>query len=378
MRNRIYIALEGPVGVGKTTLAKLLQPAFDAQLVLELGNGNPFLRDSSTTHAQCAFATQLFFLLDRYRQHNLVIPSLLSSHSVISDCIFARDQIFAHLGLRGRELKLYEQVYDRLSRGACTPDVIVYLQASPDVLLERLSSRGEDTRLRWSTDFLNNMILAYDNLFETYSGPPVLSVCTDNLNFIESPEHLHQLVKRIQSILDANGKARTQMPESKKQSNLLCITTRPETRSRIRERRRIRPVALCVFYYQDSILVLTGNDIVSEETFYRPLGGGIRFGEHSQQTIRREIFEEIGAEVMNLQYIGTLENVFYYGDHLEHEIAQVYEAAFSDHTFYERSSFELVENDGTPFKAIWKPLADFQEGVSKLYPEGLLELLRVK
>lgn len=138
----------------------------------------------------------------------------------------------------------------------------------------------------------------------------------------------------------------------------------------------VRPIALCVFRDDgDRILVLEGYDPTRQLTFYRPLGGGIEFGERSQGTATREIREELGLEVLDLVFLGTLENVFTYDGLLGHEIALVYEGAFLDQSAYSQPYLLGSEDDGTPITAVWKPLDDFRSGASVLYPDGLLELL---
>ena len=140
---------------------------------------------------------------------------------------------------------------------------------------------------------------------------------------------------------------------------------------------RIRPLAICLFRHNDCILVAEGYDPVKKENFYRPLGGGIEFGEHSEQTIRREILEEIGAEVCELKYLGTLENIFVFNGTPGHEIVQVYNGSLRDTRLYEQTVIvgQEVDIDDT-FSAVWKHIDEFGEGKSILYPTGLLEILR--
>jgi len=140
---------------------------------------------------------------------------------------------------------------------------------------------------------------------------------------------------------------------------------------------RIRPLAICVFRHQDRILVAEGYDAVKDQLFYRPLGGGIEFGEYSEQTVQRELLEEIGAEVCELKFLGTLENVFVFNGTPGHEIVQVYDGAFRDTRLYEQSAIVGREADmeGT-FHVVWKHLDEFGEDGSILYPTGLLALLR--
>jgi 8-oxo-dGTP pyrophosphatase MutT (NUDIX family) len=144
------------------------------------------------------------------------------------------------------------------------------------------------------------------------------------------------------------------------------------------EARRIRPIAICVIRNGDRILAGEGEDAVKGQAFYRPLGGAIEFGETSSDTIRRELMEEIGADVANLRYLGTIENIFTFLGETGHEIVQVYTGDLTDRSLYERDWIEGREEtiDGfIPFRAVWVSLADCRAGGPPLYPEGLLELL---
>jgi 8-oxo-dGTP pyrophosphatase MutT (NUDIX family) len=137
----------------------------------------------------------------------------------------------------------------------------------------------------------------------------------------------------------------------------------------------IRPLAICVFRHRGRILVNEAHDPVKSETFCRPLGGGIEFGETSAQAVVREVREEIAAEITNLQLIGTLENIFTYLGAPGHEIVQVYDAEFIDRSLYEKASIAGAESDGQPFQAIWRKLEEFSKDLP-LYPEGLCQLLQ--
>jgi len=140
---------------------------------------------------------------------------------------------------------------------------------------------------------------------------------------------------------------------------------------------RIRPLAICLFRHNDHILVAEGYDPVKKEPFYRPLGGGIEFGEYSEQTIHRELMEEIGAEIGELKYLGTLENIFVFNGVPGHEIVQVYDGVLKDPGFYEQAEIAGHEADiDDSFKAVWKRISEFVEEKSTLYPSGLLELMR--
>jgi 8-oxo-dGTP pyrophosphatase MutT (NUDIX family) len=140
---------------------------------------------------------------------------------------------------------------------------------------------------------------------------------------------------------------------------------------------KIRPLAICVFRHNNCILVAEGYDPVKKEHFYRPLGGGIEFGEYSEQTIHRELKEEISAEVCELKYLGTVENVYVFNGTPGHEIIQIYDGVLKDAELYELPEIIGREMDiDTTFRAVWKPIDEFGAGKSILYPTGLQELLK--
>ncbi|HSK67228.1 MAG TPA: NUDIX domain-containing protein [Anaerolineales bacterium] len=140
---------------------------------------------------------------------------------------------------------------------------------------------------------------------------------------------------------------------------------------------KIRPLAICLFRHNNCILVAEGYDPVKKEHFYRPLGGGIEFGEYSEQTIHRELKEEIGAEVCELKYLGTVENVYVFNGTPGHEIIQIYDGVLKDAELYELPEIIGREMDiDVTFRAVWKPIDEFGAGKSILYPTGLLELLK--
>lgn len=136
----------------------------------------------------------------------------------------------------------------------------------------------------------------------------------------------------------------------------------------------IRAIAICVFRNGDRILAAEGFDSIKQQTFYRPLGGTIEFGEHSDETVRRELLEEIKAEVVDLRYLGILENVFVYEAEKGHEIVLVYDGRFTDSSLYQKT---VIHGDefGSPFRALWVDLKEFGPGKPPLYPTGLVELL---
>lgn len=139
---------------------------------------------------------------------------------------------------------------------------------------------------------------------------------------------------------------------------------------------QIRPIAICLFSHNDKILVSEERDPAKGETFYRPLGGGIEFGEHSTETIHRELMEEIGAKAKDLAYLGTLENIFIFNGIPGHEIVQVYDGTLTEPGLYEQAVISGHEADvNLPMRVLWKSLDEFGPGKSILYPDGLLELL---
>lgn len=137
----------------------------------------------------------------------------------------------------------------------------------------------------------------------------------------------------------------------------------------------IRPIVICVFRKNDSILVAEGVDPGTGNYYYRPVGGGIEYGERSSDALIREMKEELDAEICNLHLLGTIENIFTFNGDLGHEMVQVYDAEFVDHWFYDQSSFIGKEDNGSEFKVMWKSLTDFQQGKLRLVPDELIQLL---
>ena len=139
---------------------------------------------------------------------------------------------------------------------------------------------------------------------------------------------------------------------------------------------QIRPIALCVFQNKNRILVFEGYDTAQDEIFYRPLGGGIEFGEKSEEAVRRELKEELNVEIANLRYLGVLENIYTFNAGSYHEVVMVYDGTLIESQFYERDLILGKEANGDDIRAMWKALDEFSEGKSILYPPGLMELLR--
>lgn len=137
----------------------------------------------------------------------------------------------------------------------------------------------------------------------------------------------------------------------------------------------IRPIAICVFRNNDRILVFEGYDSIKNETYYRPLGGGIEFGESGDVAIRREIMEELHSEIEGLKHLGFLENIFVHNGKMGHEIVMVYDGVLRTRRLYEQAEMEVEEANGERIRVVWKSLDEFGEGKSILYPDGLLKLI---
>ncbi len=193
-----YIAVEGPIGVGKTSLVKLLAEETGARTVLEDAEENPFLRDFYKDVRGKAFQTQLFFLLSRFRQQQVEFGQFdLFSKGVISDYLFAKDRIFAYLNLDENEQGIYEQVYSLLEPGVPRPDLVIYLQASTETLVDRIRRRDRDFERRLSPDYIAAVNTAYNRYFFQYSETPLLVIQTSEVDFIKSREALTDLVRQI-------------------------------------------------------------------------------------------------------------------------------------------------------------------------------------
>ena len=201
MARHPYIAIEGVIGVGKTTLVRLLAPDFSATPVLEVFQENPFLSDFYADRARYAFQTQIFFLLSRYRQQYQAIPQALARGPVLSDYTFAKDSLFAHLNLTGDELAVYEKLHGALAEKIPTPDLAVYLRADLDVLMARIASRDRPYERGMDQSYIESLRLAYEGFFAAYAQAPVLMIDTNDLNFVQDPAALASIRDRIRSAL---------------------------------------------------------------------------------------------------------------------------------------------------------------------------------
>lgn len=199
-KNPYYIAIEGAIGVGKTTLARLIQNEFEAELLLEIFEENPFLSRFYADREKYAFQTQIFFLLSRYRQQQ-VIPQILQRSTLISDYTFTKDRLFAHLNLKGDELEMYERVHAILAEKIITPNLIIYLQANTDVLMERIAFRDRPYERDMDRYYIESVRAAYERFFTHYDKCPLLLIDTNELNFVRNPDDLEYVIRRIKSVL---------------------------------------------------------------------------------------------------------------------------------------------------------------------------------
>lgn len=195
-----YIAIEGPIGVGKSSLAKILAQKYASRLVKEEVAGNPFLERFYENPRKFAFQTQLFFLLSRYRQQRELAQGDLFDGGLVCDYILAKDKIFALINLEDDEVSLYESIYKLLVSTLPKPDLVIYLQARPEVLLSRVRKRGIAYERNISLDYLRTLSDAYNEYFFHYNETPLLVVNTSEIDFVESPRDLEHLVREVKSV----------------------------------------------------------------------------------------------------------------------------------------------------------------------------------
>ena len=196
-----YIAIEGPIGVGKTALAERLGARLDATVVLE-ETENPFLADFYADRPGAALQSQLFYLLNRHRQQMMLRQADLFNQLTICDYLFDKDKIFAYLNLDDNELFIYQRLYDLLARDVALPDLVLYLQAPTEVLLRRLRGRGADHETAAfdpDPDYLRELNEAYHHFFFHYNATPLLVVETSQLDYEASDEAVDDLVKQIRA-----------------------------------------------------------------------------------------------------------------------------------------------------------------------------------
>lgn len=200
-----HVVVEGPIGVGKTSLARRLASYLDAQPVLEQPELNPFLARFYQDQSRHALPTQLFFLFQRMDQlRDLAQPDFFG-RTVVCDYLLEKDPLFAQLTLSDDEYELYREIYERISPQAPTPDLVIYLQARPETLIARVRKRGIDMERRISDDYLTRLAERYSRFFYNYNAAPVMVVNSENLNFADRDDDFRLLLERIEAMRGQRG-----------------------------------------------------------------------------------------------------------------------------------------------------------------------------
>lgn len=199
MENR-YIVVEGPIGVGKSSLTGILSQRFQARQVLEVVEENPFLSSFYSDRKKHAFQTQIFFLLSRFKQQQELFQQDLFNAVTVSDYLFAKDRIFACLNLDGNELALYDRVFEALEMRVAKPDLVIYLQARIDVLLYRIKKRGREFERKFDPTYLEELVKAYNEFFFHYTDTPLLVINTSDIDFVNNESDLENLLQVIRKM----------------------------------------------------------------------------------------------------------------------------------------------------------------------------------
>ena len=197
----MYLAIEGVIGVGKTSLARLLQPVFYAELLLEVFEENPFLSDFYSDRHRYAFQTQIYFLLSRYRQQHHAVPEALTNGDLIADYTFAKDALFAGLNLTGDEIETYQLVHNALAKRIPLPDLIVYVRVSTEVAMQRISMRDRSYERNMEVSYIEELNVAYEDFFNQNDGLPVLFIDSTALDFVSHPNDLEHVADRTRQKL---------------------------------------------------------------------------------------------------------------------------------------------------------------------------------
>jgi len=197
MTDKRYIVVEGPIGVGKTSLVQMLGEEFASRVILEKVADNPFLPKFYTNPTGFAFQTQMFFLLSRYQQQRELAQQELFSQSIICDYLFAKDRIFASVNLDEDELILYQQIYTLLDQRIPKPDLVIYIQSPTEVLQQRIRMRGRSYEREISRDYIEAVNEGYNRFFFSYDDTPLLIINTAEVDFVRRPEDFQDLVREI-------------------------------------------------------------------------------------------------------------------------------------------------------------------------------------
>ena len=197
MRNLHYIAIEGTIGVGKTSLANLLSERLKAKLVLEEFEGNPFLSDFYEDPERHAFQTQLWFLIQRYKQQQELRQVDMFQNLVITDYMFVKDRLFASLNLDQKEMDLYDTVANMMEQNVIHPDRVILLQADTKTLMKNITKRGRKFEKNLSEDYLDALNQVYNEYFFQYQDTPLIIINTNNIDFVQNPGDLEEMISYI-------------------------------------------------------------------------------------------------------------------------------------------------------------------------------------
>ena len=197
MRNLYYIAIEGAIGVGKTSLANLMSKELGARLVLEEFEENPFLPDFYKDPERYAFQTQLFFLLQRYRQQQELRQVDMFQNLLVTDYMFVKDRLFASLNLDEKEMQLYDTVANLLERNIIKSDLVIYLQADTDTLMKNIATRGREMEQEITWDYIDALNQVYTEYFFRYQETPLVIINTSNIDFVHNENDLKEVINYI-------------------------------------------------------------------------------------------------------------------------------------------------------------------------------------
>ena len=209
-----YIAVEGVIGAGKTSLARKLKEKLNAELILEQFEVNPFLEKFYSDRKRFAFQTQMFFLINRFKQQQELNQENLFTEFIVCDYLFEKDKVFAYLNLSGEELKLYETLFPLLSRNLRKPDLVVYLQSSVDRLMFNIKRRNRKIERNLSLNYIEELSEAYNHFFFRYNETPLLIVNSSEIDFVNSDDDFDELFKQI--FRDDRGYTEYFKPESRR------------------------------------------------------------------------------------------------------------------------------------------------------------------
>jgi len=209
-----YIAIEGVIGAGKTSLARKIKDRLNAELLLEQFDANPFLEKFYSDRSRYAFQTQMFFLINRFKQQEELSQEDLFRDYIVSDYLFEKDRIFAYLNLNSEELKLYESLYPLLARSLRKPELVVFLQSSTDRLMHNIKNRNRKIERALNRSYIEELSEAYNHFFFRYNSTPLLIVNSTEIDFVNSDGDFEELFKQI--FREDRGVKEYFKPESKR------------------------------------------------------------------------------------------------------------------------------------------------------------------